>query len=54
MCCIFTRTALTRLSSPSQAVGYGSVAATAGTPQFVRWQTLRNLSVGNIILSVAG
>lgn len=34
------------------AIGYGSV--TKGTPQFVRYQTIRNLSVGNIILSVAG
>ncbi|ORY89459.1 putative phosphate transporter [Leucosporidium creatinivorum] len=34
------------------AIGYGSVSS--GTPQFIRYQTLRNLSVGNVILSVAG
>ncbi|KAK4701233.1 MFS transporter, PHS family, inorganic phosphate transporter, partial [Phenoliferia sp. Uapishka_3] len=35
-----------------QAIGYGN--ATTGTASFKRWQTLHNLSVGNIILSVAG
>lgn len=34
------------------AIGYGAVKT--GTPQEIRWQTLHNLSVGNIILSVAG
>ncbi|SCZ88387.1 BZ3500_MvSof-1268-A1-R1_Chr2-1g04377 [Microbotryum saponariae] len=34
------------------AIGYGNVSK--GTPQFVRYQTLHNLSIGNIILSVAG
>jgi MFS transporter, PHS family, inorganic phosphate transporter len=34
------------------AIGYGSV--NTGTPQYIRFQTLYNLSVGNIILSVAG
>ncbi|KAK4701918.1 MFS transporter, PHS family, inorganic phosphate transporter, partial [Phenoliferia sp. Uapishka_3] len=35
-----------------QAIGYGG--ATTGTASFKRWQTLHNVSVGNIILSVAG
>ncbi|KAL8276965.1 hypothetical protein RQP46_010600 [Phenoliferia psychrophenolica] len=35
-----------------QAIGYGS--AKSGTASFKRWQTLHNVSVGNIILSVAG
>ncbi|SCV72071.1 BQ2448_4765 [Microbotryum intermedium] len=34
------------------AIGYGNV--TKGTPQFIRYKTLYNLSIGNIILSVAG
>ncbi|SGY21779.1 BQ5605_C016g08273 [Microbotryum silenes-dioicae] len=34
------------------AIGYGNVSS--GTPQFIRYQTLHNLSIGNIILSVAG
>lgn len=34
------------------AIGYGSVKT--GTPQHIRYQTLHNLSVGNIILSCAG
>ncbi|KAK4053909.1 hypothetical protein OIO90_003746 [Microbotryomycetes sp. JL221] len=34
------------------AIGYGAV--TTGTPQFIKYKTLYNLSVGNIILSVAG
>ncbi|KAM0789097.1 hypothetical protein ACM66B_003154 [Microbotryomycetes sp. NB124-2] len=34
------------------AIGYGSVSS--GTPQYIKYKTIYNLSVGNIILSVAG
>jgi PHS family inorganic phosphate transporter-like MFS transporter len=34
------------------AIGYGSV--TTGTPQYIRYQSLYNLSVGNLIITVAG
>ncbi|GAA5939321.1 phosphate transporter PHO84 [Sporobolomyces koalae] len=34
------------------AIGYGAV--TKGTPQMIRYETLYNLSVGNLIITVAG